>query len=1300
MTTAKCVMGHTLACVSGRRLGYDSFACDAVGCSAVIAASAERWSCAVCNHDLCDACEPAAAAAADAAADAAREAAGARLSAAVAAAAVSAVITAARTAEQQRSDVVRVRLSGRHWLRASRDWGGATLLLETKPPEIGFKDKYEEERQRRIGAQARAAVAEADAAEACRAAHAEKRRLEKAEARVTSLELQLAGVDESSPRELRSLLPISALEHEARVSKRARLHAETMAAAGSQAATNARAAAAASKHEARQAIETIKQREGRRVVEAEAEVAAAKRERDSAEARARASDERAVAADARAAESKKQAEKAAKAEAAAKAGAASGLAKGIEKTAKALEKAQAKMAAAEEAATRANERAARSEQRLLDLKEALGLEVHRFLPGSHDRKHGVPVLKSVLEGRPAAHVASALKGAGGTQLLSDLAQCQEFQPIIKSTIEETIKQIQARWSPRLAVLLMSDLQLSRRQFEALRNYLSWEYDVDDDTYRRLKLYVNPFNEQQYVSFPSLPPRTKWEPERDMLFGLCGVESSADGMVSYVKDQRGAVGQMVVDHWAGLSSNVKDGSRPLLVAGFGDATGGWRGSSITHFELGLCSWESTDVKQCSKSNLLPAALAEGDDGAENLRLRFQPVADGFNDLASGKPLDVELPSGRRQVQMDFTFCGDFQIHKAVLGMSKYTSTIFCSCDEDTTGIFKFRSMPATTWADVVAWYAEIDCVVKTIEKVCEYNHWSYEVLMGRPFKRMKCTQPGCSYEAKTQKQWQADVDALDKLEPAARKEATLAHGRLHKRHRPFMAPMLKHTPPLRMSVDILHIMFINMFVTYLEATVLCYVVELDAIGRQPIETYLASMQIHMKIVKANDVGEMKQSLIGRDAKVFMDRAEEIVPELLLFVRMPKADVQQVAAAAADVDSDEFTWGGDGSEGSGDGVETLETKVARRLPHARVLRVAAAERKGALLDKCTKLARINMAQFCSAEELDAKRGEIDAAEVLAVLDGSALLAFAAYLIHEREGNHVVTYLLELHRDVHNALSKGLGSDLEEEVTQLASEANEAMMLTVAEANSARAFYSKRGYWIDISSPQNHATASTRPKRADYIIMRKYPGEGESVHERDARFWDNFHTLSRSFRVFESDANHYREARAVETFNAATQVGHDVKVLRPTLKSACPHILADIVPRQIIEMGDPLSRGCDQSESVGANMKSTIHRRVARRKVNGKATVHKRHDASGSIVKQWTQKALKVSRVMQAFRSECVRERILRDPASALYLQRKHFHLLKHGRASKAPVKPERPDDRCIADAYVKRVRELQEEGGEPA
>ena len=139
--------------------------------------------------------------------------------------------------------------------------------------------------------------------------------------------------------------------------------------------------------------------------------------------------------------------------------------------------------------------------------------------------------------------------------------------------------------------------------------------------------------------------------------------------------------------------------------------------------------------------------------------------------------------------------------------------------------------------------------------------------------------------------------------------------------------------------------------------------------------------------------------------------------------------------------------------------------------------------------------------------------------------------------------------------------------------------------------------------------------------------------------------------------------------------------------------------ITLRQIVEMGDALRRGCDQSESIGANMKSTIHRRVLRRTITGKATTHHRRDKTGAITKTWTQKALRVSRVMQAFKAECVRERIIRDPGSAHLLQRKHFRLLKGGRASKAPIKEDKPEGREISEAYKARMREARAEGGEP-
>jgi hypothetical protein len=141
---------------------------------------------------------------------------------------------------------------------------------------------------------------------------------------------------------------------------------------------------------------------------------------------------------------------------------------------------------------------------------------------------------------------------------------------------------------------------------------------------------------------------------------------------------------------------------------------------------------------------------------------------------------------------------------------------------------------------------------------------------------------------------------------------------------------------------------------------------------------------------------------------------------------------------------------------------------------------------------------------------------------------------------------------------------------------------------------------------------------------------------------------------------------------------------------------------VTRQIVDKGDPLRRGCDQSESIGADMKSTIHQRVLQRTVTGKATQHKKRNCDGVVIKEWTQRALKTSRVMQAFRAECVRERILREPASATYLQRKHARLLLRGRASAAQQREAEgaAHARSVEAAYRARLSELQREGGEPA
>ena len=58
--------------------------------------------------------------------------------------------------------------------------------------------------------------------------------------------------------------------------------------------------------------------------------------------------------------------------------------------------------------------------------------------------------------------------------------------------------------------------------------------------------------------------------------------------------------------------------------------------------------------------------------------------------------------------------------------------------------------------------------------------------------------------------------------------------------------------------------------------------------------------------------------------------------------------------------------------------------------------------------------------------------------------------------------------------------------------------------------------------------------------------------------------------------------REERAVETFNAASDDMAEYKRLDPTAISACPHVALAVLPRQMVEHGDPTRRGTDHSES----------------------------------------------------------------------------------------------------------------------
>ena len=96
-----------------------------------------------------------------------------------------------------------------------------------------------------------------------------------------------------------------------------------------------------------------------------------------------------------------------------------------------------------------------------------------------------------------------------------------------------------------------------------------------------------------------------------------------------------------------------------------------------------------------------------------------------------------------------------------------------------------------------------------------------------------------------------------------------------------------------------------------------------------------------------------------------------------------------------------------------------------------------------------------------------------------------------------------------------------------------------------------------------------------------------------------WDRFLSWVRDIELpWEEDTDEYRRARALKYCNGARAVLRDLYDLKPTMASWVPHIACNIVPRQIVELGDPSRRAADACESYWACAKRTIKHLTCRR------------------------------------------------------------------------------------------------------
>jgi hypothetical protein len=184
-----------------------------------------------------------------------------------------------------------------------------------------------------------------------------------------------------------------------------------------------------------------------------------------------------------------------------------------------------------------------------------------------------------------------------------------------------------------------------------------------------------------------------------------------------------------------------------------------------------------------------------------------------------------------------------------------------------------------------------------------------------------------------------------------------------------------------------------------------------------------------------------------------------------------------------------------------------------------------------------------------------------------------------------------------------------------------------------------------------------------------------EEEELQEPDmmknAGRWDNFLALVRAFQApwpqGEPDTDEYRKGRAVEAFNLGTAVARDLLELKPTMQTWVPHILCFIVPRQMVELGDPTRRSCDACESYGALVKKLIKHASCRRRVTGNVrTTHGVKATETKGARLWMQ-TFNVGFIEQAFSRACVRESLQHGAANAPYMMRSDAKRKAEGKAT---------------------------------
>ena len=434
------------------------------------------------------------------------------------------------------------------------------------------------------------------------------------------------------------------------------------------------------------------------------------------------------------------------------------------------------------------------------------------------QKRCVRHISTVIEGRSTSLIYVALVRNGQLQDLLELPG------IRKQMAQAASDSIQKHWTPRLAVHLWDRLELSREECNTERHLLSFRYEPKPvDRYIPLRLWENPDDPDDFVSFPILPARHAREKEYRTMVQAAEIQVSASGHAC----ERNAVvaaSEMYSAYRKAMRSNFS-AHRPAMPIYYFDGTGQSLGKGLCHAELGSADF----VGECKQSRrtLQPLQASEGNDHAMSIRDTMAYAAKSFNKLIEAA--EIELLDGGMNIPAKPIASADFQAVKAMTATSEQTHSVWCKClagDHQHRYCKEPIKFDPGRPANILAAYNRMlkfivndeagpKCLFKSFDDLCVYNHVPPSIARGGRFQRFKCEE--CGYNP-TELQWTSDVSEFNQCDDDEQKVKRKAHRENgcteHRWNRHYFGELFMY-PLVQLDckdigVDMLHLIYLNIF----------------------------------------------------------------------------------------------------------------------------------------------------------------------------------------------------------------------------------------------------------------------------------------------------------------------------------------------------------------------------------------------------------------------------------------------------------------------------------------------------------